>query len=356
MTIVRQLFDQVSSTYSYLLACAQTHEAVLIDPVFERHTRDAALIHELGLTLRYTLDTHCHADHVTGAWLMKQALGSRIGMARAYGASNVDVPLAGGDVVRFGHEVLEVRATPGHTAGCLSFVREDHAIVFTGDALLVRGAGRTDFQQGDAHELFRSIREQLFTLPDACVVYPGHDYDGRTASSIGEERLFNPRIGGGAREEDFVGYMTNLGLPHPKQLAIAVPANLRAGEPTDGTGLPTASWGPVVTTYAGVDEIAAEWLASHRPDVHVVDVRSPAEFDGELGHLDGAQLIPLDELRARVAEVPIDRPVVVVCQTGKRSALGSAILGKAGMTRIANLAGGMVRWHELGLPTMRPAR
>lgn len=348
--IVRQLFDQVSSTYSYLLACARTHEAVLIDPVFERHTRDAALVHELGLTLLVTLDTHCHADHVTGAWLMKEARGSQIAMAGVYGAANVDVPLAGGDEVRFGHELLEVRATPGHTVGCLSFVTADHTMVFTGDTLLVRGAGRTDFQEGDAHRLFHSIREQLFTLPDACVVYPGHDYDGRTASSIGEERLHNPRIGGGAREEDFVGYMTNLGLPHPKQLAIAVPANLRAGEPAVGARLPSATWGPVVTTYAGVDEIAPEWLAVHRAEVHVVDVRSAAEFDGELGHVVGAQLIPLEELRARVAEIPGDRPVVVICQTGRRSALGSAMLAKAGRTRTANLAGGMVRWRELALP------
>jgi len=348
--IVRQLFDQVSSTYSYLLACTRTHEAVLIDPVFERHTRDAALVRELGLTLRFTLDTHCHADHVTGAWLMKQAFGSQIAMAGVYGASNVDVPLGGGDRIQFGDEVLEIRATPGHTSGCLSFVTADHAMVFTGDALLVRGAGRTDFQGGDAHELYRSITDQLFTLPDACIVYPAHDYDGRTSSSIGEERLFNPRIGGGATDEDFVGYMTNLGLPHPKQIAIAVPANLRAGEPTDGKGLPTTDWGPVVTTYAGVDQIAPEWLATHRAEVHVVDVRSADEFHGELGHIEGAQLIPIDELRARVAEIPTDKPVIVVCQTGKRSALGSSLLSKAGLARTANLAGGMVRWRELSLP------
>jgi glyoxylase-like metal-dependent hydrolase (beta-lactamase superfamily II)/rhodanese-related sulfurtransferase len=346
--ILRQLFDQTSSTYSYLLASGS--EAVLIDSVFEQHARDAALIRELGLTLVATLDTHVHADHVTGAWLMKRAFASRIALAGAYRAHNVDVQLAAGDRVSFGDDALEVRATPGHTVGCLSFVTRDHTMVFTGDALLVRGAGRTDFQDGDAHQLFRSIREQLFTLPDACVVHPGHDYDGRTSSTIGEERRHNPRIGGGAREEDFVGYMANLGLPHPRQLAAAVPANLRAGEPADGTGVPAADWAPVVRTYAGLDEIAAEWLAAHRDEVHVLDVRSAAELDGELGHLAHVQAIPLDELRARLTEVPTDRPVVVVCQTGKRSALASSILAKAGRTRIANLAGGMVRWRELGLP------
>lgn len=347
--IFRQLFDQVSSTYTYLLADERTREAVLIDPVFEQHLRDKALIRELELALLYTLDTHCHADHVTGAWLMKTALGSRIALASVYQAENVDLPLAHGDVVRFGDQALEVRATPGHTAGCLSFVTADRQMVFTGDALLVRGAGRTDFQQGDAQRLFRSIREQLFTLPDECRVYPAHDYEGRTSSTIGEERRFNPRIGGDAREEDFVGYMTNLGLPHPKQLDVALPANLRSGKPEAPLSA-TASWAPVIVTYAGVPEISAEWVASHRDRVHVVDVRSPSEFDGELGHIAGAQLIPIDELRARAEEVPRDRPVVVVCQSGKRAALGSGILSKAGFRWVANLSGGMVRWRELGLP------
>lgn len=347
--LFRQLFDATSSTYTYLLACERTREAVLIDPVFEQHARDAALVRELGLRLVATLDTHCHADHVTGAWLMQRAFGSAIAAAGVIGARNVDRPLAHGDTVAFGDEVLEVRATPGHTDGCLAFVTADHQRVFTGDALLVRGAGRTDFQQGDAHRLFRSIQEQLFTLPDACAVYPAHDYEGRISSTIGEERAFNPRIGGAAREEDFVGYMTNLDLPHPKLLAVAVPANLRAGQP-DHEAPAAPAWGPVVTTYAGLSEIAPEWVARHRDDVHVLDVRARAELGGELGHLAGVLHIPLDELRERTSEVPADRPVVVVCQTGRRSAMATVILRKAGLAHVANVAGGMVRWRELGLP------
>jgi len=347
--IFRQLYDLTSSTYTYLVADEATREAVLIDSVFEQHQRDAALIRELGLTLRYTLDTHCHADHVTGAWLMKRALGSQIAMAAAVGAKNVDLPLAHGDVVRFGGESLEVRATPGHTDGCLSFVLANGKAVFTGDTLLVRAAGRTDFQQGSAHRLFRSITEQLFSLPDACVVYPGHDYEGRTSSTIGEERRYNPRIGGGAREEDFVGYMDNLALPHPKQMQVAVPANLRCGEPADGAGPVGPSWGPVVTTYAGIAEIAPEWVASHLTEVSVLDVRHSSELEGELGRIDRALNVPLDELRARASEVPRELPVVVVCQTGKRSAMAVSILRKAGLERVANMAGGMVRWRELGL-------
>ncbi len=223
--------------------------------------------------------------------------------------------------------------------------------VFTGDALLVRGAGRTDFQQGNAHRLFRSIREELLSLPDDCIVCPAHDYEGRTSSTIGEERRFNPRIGGGGREEDFVGYMENLGLPHPKQLDVAVPANLRAGEPEGGVAALAADWAPVVTTYAGLSEVAPEWVATHRGEVTVLDVRSAAEYGGELGHLEGAQLIPLEQLRTRTAEVPRGKPVVVVCQTGKRSGLATGILRKAGIPRVANVAGGMVLWRDLGLPS-----
>jgi len=349
--LFRQLFDSESSTYTYLLADDRSREAILIDSVFERHARDAALIRELGLRLVATIDTHCHADHVTGAWLMKMALGSKVGLSGTYGASHVDLPLAHGSTVRFGDEAVEVRATPGHTNGCLSYVTGRRDRVFTGDALLVRGAGRTDFQQGDAVRLYQSIRDQLFTLSDDCAVYPAHDYDGRTSSTIGEEREYNPRIGGAAREEDFVGYMRNLGLPHPKQLAVAVPANLRSGQPEDGRAPSSPSWGPVVTTYAGVPEIGPEWVALHRGEVRVLDVRSQAEFDGELGHLDGADLVPLDDLRARATALPTDKPLVVVCQTGKRSAMGAAILLKAGMTRVANLPGGMVRWRDLGLPS-----
>jgi len=349
--LCRQLYDQTSSTFSYLLWDEQTREAALIDAVFEQHGRDRALIRELQLNLVAALDTHCHADHVTGAWLMKQALGARIGASAAYQAANVDLALAAGDAIALGGQALEVRATPGHTAGCLSFVTGDRRSVFTGDALLVRGAGRTDFQQGDAAQLFRSIRDQLFTLPEDCVVYPAHDYEGRQLSTIGEERRHNPRIGGGAREEDFVGYMCNLALPHPKQMAMAVPANLRAGRPEHETDQGNDDWGPVIATYGGVPEIGAEWVADHRGQVHLIDVRSAAEFDGELGHLNGSRLVPLDELRQRAAELSHESPVVVICQTGRRSALGALILRKAGFARVANLAGGMLRWRELGLPS-----
>jgi len=231
--------------------------------------------------------------------------------------------------------------------------------VFTGDSLMIRGAGRTDFQQGDAHRMYRSVHEKLFALPDDCVVYPTHDYAGRLTSSIGEERAFNPRLGGARSEADFVGFMANLGLPHPKQIDVALPANLRCGRPIDGdraagnsaAGADEAEWAAARRTFAGVLEVETEWLGEHLGDVEVVDVREPDEWNGELGRIPGARHLPLGELRARLAELPRDRPVVAVCRSGGRSAEASLILEQAGFSRAANLSGGMIRWHALGLPT-----
>jgi sulfur dioxygenase len=216
--IFRQLFDAASSTYTYVVGDPQSMQAVIIDTVFEQHFRDRALLEELGLKLLVVLDTHCHADHVTGAWLMQQATGCRIGISKRHGAAEqgADLQFDHGDRVFFGKRYLEVRATPGHTDGCVTYVTDDHCMAFTGDCLLIRGAGRCDFQQGNASTLYRSITEQIFSLPDDCLLFPGHDYSGRTMSSVGEERAHNPRIGGHADERDFVGFMENLNLPHLK--------------------------------------------------------------------------------------------------------------------------------------------
>jgi len=342
--------DLPSGTWTYLVADEATGEAVLIDPVYEQHLRDLALVRELGLRLTLTIDTHVHADHVTGAWLMQQAMGSRIALSPTYGAAGVDVPLDDGSVLHVGGVALEVRATPGHTGGCSTLVTAEHGLAFTGDCLMIRAAGRTDFQEGSADRMYHSIHERIFTLPDGCLVYPAHDYEGRTVSTVGEEKRWNPRIGGGARREDFVGYMENLGLPHPKKMDLAVPANLRCGRPDNGVYPHVVTWAPVVATYAGILEIEAGWVGDHRAEVHVLDVRAPQELDGELGRIAGSQNIPLEELRGRVSEVPRDRPVIAVCQSGRRSAMATLILRKNAVEQVANLAGGMLRWRGLGLP------
>lgn len=344
MIIFRQMFDNQSSTYSYLLADAETRACVLIDPVFEQVRRDAAFIRELGLDLVWTLETHVHADHVTGGWLLKQRLGSRIALAAASGAEGADRLLAEGDRIEFGTRHLEVRATPGHTGGCLTYVLDDKSRAFTGDALLIRGCGRTDFQGGDARTLYHSIEEKIFSLPDECQLYPGHDYKGATSTTVGEEKRFNPRIGGKRNEVDFVGYMANLNLPHPKQMDIAVPANLRCGQPEEA---PPADpdWAPLNLTFAGIWEVAPHWLEEHAGDVQLLDVRERDEYAGPLGHIAGALHIPLGQLDSRAEELPKDRPIVAICRAGGRSAQATVILQKKGFTRYASLAGGMLQWN-----------
>lgn len=225
--IFRQLFDSGSSTYSYLLGDAG--EAVLIDPVLEQVERDAACISELKLTLLWTLETHVHADHITGAARLRERLGSRIALAATANADGADRHLKDGERIGFGSRFLSARATPGHTATCITYVLDGESMAFTGDCLLIRGCGRTDFQDGNSARLYRSIREGVFTLPDECLLYPAHDYRGLMVTTVAEEKAHNPRLGLSKSEDEFMACMANLNLAHPKKIDIAVPANLRCG-------------------------------------------------------------------------------------------------------------------------------
>ena len=349
--LFRQLFDPQSSTYTYLLADTETNEAVLIDPVYEQARRDRALLKELGLTLLYTLETHIHADHVTGSWLMRQGLGSKIALSEQGGAEGADRPLAHGDKVHFGGRFLTVRATPGHTAGCVTYVLDTEKMAFTGDCLLIRGCGRTDFQGGDAAEMYRSVHTQIFTLPGDCLLYPGHDYRGLTATSVAEEKAFNPRCGGQISQNDFVGFMENLGLDHPKKMDIAVPANLKCGRSdNDNIEEDEPTWANLIYTFGGIWEIQPHWLEENIGVAQILDVREVDEFTGPLGHIRGAILIPLAELADRSGDLDHGRPVVAVCRSGARSAQATVLLRRAGFDQVANLAGGMLRWRAQRYP------
>ncbi|XP_076593420.1 persulfide dioxygenase ETHE1, mitochondrial [Chaetodon auriga] len=225
--LFRQLFESESSTYTYLLADTETRDAILIDPVLETIDRDLKLVNELGLNLKVAVNTHCHADHITSTGLMKKRLvGLKSAISKFSGAS-ADIFLSEGDKITFGKHYLTVRETPGHTDGCVSLVSGDQSMVFTGDALLIRGCGRTDFQQGCPKSLYESVHQKIFTLPDHCLIYPAHDYLGQTVSTVGEERKFNPRLT--KNLEEFVNIMNNLNLPKPKKIDISVPANLVCG-------------------------------------------------------------------------------------------------------------------------------
>ncbi len=346
--LFRQLFDADTGTFTYLLADVCSRKGLLIDSVFEQHDRDFSLIRELGIELVASIDTHAHADHVTGSWLMHAATGCAIGLAAAARAENVTLPLVHGDRIAFGGRSLEVRATPGHTDGCISFVLDDQSMAFTGDALLVRGCGRCDFQQGNAHTLWRSITEQIFSLPESCLIYPCHDYTGRSVTSVAEEKAFNARLGGDATELDFVGHMENMKLPHPHKIAEALPGNMHSGKPRNAS--PEQAWAPVSRSYAGLPELEPAWVADHRSELTLLDVRSLDETSGPDGRLSGSLLIPLPELEARTTEIPSDHPVVVVCHSGSRSALATQQLLRAGLAQVANLRGGLSRWRAEGYP------
>lgn len=224
----RQFLEPVSCTWTYLLADRATGDAVIIDPVLEMVERDAQNIRDLGLTLRWSLETHVHADHITGSGALADRLGCKTAVCEAAGLDCVDRQLVHGDIVAFGRHSLKVLATPGHTNCSISFLTDGPpAMIFTGDALLIRGCGRTDFQSGDAAQLHRVLHAHVLSLPDDTIVYPGHDYNGRTASTVGEERRLNPRLT--RSEADFVTLMAGLNLPPPKRLDEAVPANRRCG-------------------------------------------------------------------------------------------------------------------------------
>lgn len=230
--IFRQLFEPESSTYTYLFADPETREAVLLDPVVETVERDLAVLQELELTLAYTLDTHIHADHVTSACRLRSLTGSQIVYPAIDNLPCADVGVAEDRPLRIGALTFQPLFTPGHTDTHHSYLVEVPGVlrVFTGDALLIDGCGRTDFQNGDARTLYRSVTEKLFALPGDTLVFPAHDYNHRHVSSVAQERERNPRLGAGQTLEGFVEVMANLDLPYPKKMDIAVPANRLCGD------------------------------------------------------------------------------------------------------------------------------
>jgi sulfur dioxygenase len=225
--IFRQLFEPVSSTYTYLLGCAETGEAVLIDPVMPAWQRDLQVVSDLGLRLVMTIDTHIHADHITSALLLRREAGSRIAIPALDALPCTDVGMEEGVPLQVGRLQFDPMHTPGHTSNHFALLAGDR--VFTGDALLIDGCGRTDFQSGDARTLYESVRGKLFNLPPETLVYPAHDYEGRWVSSIAQEKQRNPRLGADRTLEDFVALMANLNLPYPKFIEYAVPGNEACG-------------------------------------------------------------------------------------------------------------------------------
>ncbi len=226
--VFEQLFDEASSTLTYIIGDAVSGEAAIFDPVEEQLERDMAALQRLGLKLKYTVETHAHADHITSAGVLRQRTGAKAAAPFNCGVTPADIHLEESSTLKLGAEIIRVLETPGHTAGSVCYLWRD--LVLTGDTLFIGGCGRADFQGGDAGELYDSITQKLFTLPDDTRVYPGHDYKGNRVSTIGAEKRTNPRLAGKSRAE-FIALMGALNLPKPKLIDVAVPANRNLGLP-----------------------------------------------------------------------------------------------------------------------------
>jgi len=344
--IFRQLFDQVSSTYSYLLASRPGGEALIIDPVLEKVDRYLHLVKELDLTLVKAVDTHLHADHITGLGALRDHTHCITVMGEQTKADVISMRLADGDKLTIEGLALDVIYTPGHTDDSYSFILPDR--VFTGDTLLIRGTGRTDFQNGDSRKQYESIFGRLLKLPDATLVYPAHDYKGDTVSTIGEERAYNPRLQVKSVEE-YVELMNNLKLANPKMMDVAVPANMKVG--------------------LAQEEIARRgWALSAgkaiallgQPDIALIDLRERSERERH-GTIPGSLHVPYPTLQENISAGGMlnelakstSKRLLFYCAFGERSAMAVQAAQDAGLASARHIQGGIDAWNKANGPLER---
>jgi len=339
--IFRQLFDSVSGTYSYLLASRSGGEALIIDPVLEKVDRYLQLIRELDLRLVKAVDTHLHADHITGLGALRDRTHCITVMGENTRADVVSMRLAEGDKLTIEGVSMDVLYTPGHTDDSYSFLMGDR--VFTGDTLLIRGTGRTDFQNGDARMQYESLFGKLLRLPDETLVFPAHDYKGDTVSTIGEEKRYNPRLQIKSID-DYVTLMASLHLPNPKMMDVAVPSNMKIGLAQQE--IARRGW--------ALDAAQAIALVG-RPDVAFVDLRETTERQKH-GSIPGAVHAPYGELLENISEGGMlrelahatDKRIVFYCAYGERSAMAVQAAQDAGLVAALHVEGGIDAWKKAG--------
>jgi glyoxylase-like metal-dependent hydrolase (beta-lactamase superfamily II)/rhodanese-related sulfurtransferase len=344
--IFRQLFDSVSGTYSYLLASRRGGEALIIDPVLEKVDRYLQLVRELDLRLVKAVDTHLHADHVTGLGALRDRTHCITVMGEQSKADVVSMRLGEGDKLAIEGMSLDVLYTPGHTDDSYSFLMADR--VFTGDTLLIRGTGRTDFQNGDPRAQYDSIFNKLLRLPDETLVFPAHDYKGDTVSTVGEEKAFNPRLQVKSVDE-YVELMNNLKLPNPKMMDVAVPANMRVGLHQDEV----ARRGWALTPAQAIALIG-------RPDTTLVDLRERHEREKH-GIIPGSLHAPYPDLRENIGPGGMlhelaratGKRILFYCAFGERSAMAVEAAQAAGLTSTAHIEGGIDAWKKANGPLVR---
>jgi sulfur dioxygenase len=343
--IFRQLFDSVSGTYTYLLASRRGGEALIIDPVLEKVERYIQLINELDLKLIKAVDTHLHADHITGLGALRDRTHCVTVMGENSKVDVVSMRLAEGDKLTIEGVALDVLYTPGHTDDSYSFLMRDR--VFTGDTLLIRGTGRTDFQNGDPRAQYDSIFNKLLRLPDETMVFPAHDYKGETVSTIAEEKAFNPRLQVKSVDE-YVELMGKLNLPNPKMMDVAVPANMRVGLAQED--IAKRGW--------AVSASEARELVG-RPDVTLIDLRERTEREKH-GIIPGSLHAPYPDLAANVRPggmlhelaAATGRRILFYCAFGERSAMAVRAAQDAGLTSACHIQGGIDAWKKANGPLL----
>ena len=341
--IFRQLFDSVSGTYSYLLASRRGGEALIIDPVLEKVDRYLQLVRELDLKLVKAVDTHLHADHITGLGALRDKTQCVTVMGEQTKADVVSMRLSDGDKLAIEGLALDVIYTPGHTDNSYSFILPDR--VFTGDTLLIRGTGRTDFQNGDPRQQYESIFGRLLKLPNETLIYPAHDYKGETVSTIGEERAFNPRLQVKSMEE-YVEIMNNLKLANPKMMDVAVPANMKVGLHQEEI----ARRGWAVTAQEALALVG-------KPDVALIDLREHSERERH-GIIPGALHLPYTSLQENIAAGGIlhdlakstSKQLLFYCAFGERSAMAVQAAQDAGIAGARHIHGGIDAWRKASGP------
>jgi sulfur dioxygenase len=344
--IFRQLFDSTSSTYSYLLASRRGGEALIIDPVLEKVDRYLQLVKELDLRLVKAVDTHLHADHITGLGALRDRTHCITVMGERSKADIVSMRLGDGDQLTIEGVALDVIYTPGHTDDSYSFLMRDR--VFTGDTLLIRGTGRTDFQNGDPRAQYESLFGRLLRLPDDTMVYPAHDYKGETVSTIGEEKAFNPRLQVKSAE-DYVALMNSLDLPNPKMMDVAVPANMHVGFAQDEI----ARRGWAVTALDALALLG-------RTDAALIDLRERSEREKH-GVIPGSLHAPYPELAENIQPggmlhalaAATGKRIIFYCAFGERSAMAVQAAQDAGLASAAHIQGGLDAWKKADGPLMR---
>ena len=344
--IFRQLFHQETGTYTYLLAGHKGGEALLIDPVLDRAERYIQLLEELDLKLVKVVDTHVHADHITAMGALRDRTKCVTVMGAEAPVDVVSMCVDDGDMITIEGIRLEVLYTPGHTIDSYCFRMDDR--VFTGDTLLIRGSGRTDFQSGDSRAAYDSIFTKLLTLPDDTLVYPGHDYKGDSVSTIGEERAFNPRLQVSSADE-YAAIMDNLNLDNPKRMDVAVPANIAMGLGQSDAAHP--DWA------LGVGQLMA---LQERGEVALVDLRETGERAKE-GQIPGSVHAPYGDLGAligpgglvREMAAMAGRPLVYYCAYGERSAMAVEASHESGLDNVRHLIGGIAAWAAAGGPIQK---